>query len=41
LRRALGRCLPDGAWFDDVNGSTAYKRHLTYYYGEQIRSELA
>ncbi len=27
-------------WFDDVHGSAAYKRHLTYYYAEQIRAEL-
>jgi hypothetical protein len=24
-----------------VHGSAPYKRHLTYYYAEQIRSELA
>jgi CO/xanthine dehydrogenase FAD-binding subunit len=41
LRRAIDERLPDGAYFDDVNGSPAYKRHLTYYYGEQIRAELA
>ena len=28
-------------WFDDVHGSAPYKRHLTYYYAEQIRAELA
>ncbi len=31
----------DTDWFDDVHGSAAYKRHLTYYYAEQIRAELA
>ena len=40
LRHAIGERLPEGAWFDDVNGSAAYKRHLTHYYGEQIRAEL-
>jgi len=24
-----------------VHGSAPYKRHLTYYYAEQIRTELA
>jgi CO/xanthine dehydrogenase FAD-binding subunit len=28
-------------WFGDVHGSARYKRHLTYYYAEQIRTELA
>lgn len=41
LRCAIDQRLPASGYFDDVNGSAAYKRHLTYYYGEQIRSELA
>ncbi len=42
LEAAIDRRLPDtAAYFDDVNGSAAYKRHLTHYYGEQIRQELA
>jgi CO/xanthine dehydrogenase FAD-binding subunit len=41
LRRAIDQRLPADGYFDDVNGSAAYKRHLTYYYGEQIRAELA
>jgi hypothetical protein len=32
--------LLDSDYFDDVHGSAAYKRHLTYYYAEQIRAEL-
>jgi CO/xanthine dehydrogenase FAD-binding subunit len=41
LRRALDkRILADG-YFDDVHGSAAYKRHLTSYFAEQIRGELA
>ena len=28
-------------YFDDVHGSAAYKRHLTHYFAEQIRAELA
>jgi CO/xanthine dehydrogenase FAD-binding subunit len=41
LRHAIGAAIPDAAWFDDVHGSAPYKRHLTYYYAEQIRAELA
>ena len=39
-RRSTSACRADG-WFDDVHGSAAYKRHLTYYFAEQIRAELA
>jgi CO/xanthine dehydrogenase FAD-binding subunit len=28
-------------WFDDVHGSARYKRHLTFYYAEQILTELS
>jgi hypothetical protein len=31
---------PEG-YFNDVHGNAAYKRHLTYYFCEQIRVELA
>jgi CO/xanthine dehydrogenase FAD-binding subunit len=41
LRQAISKTIKDADWFDDVHGSAAYKRHLTYYYAEQIRSELA
>lgn len=41
LRHAIDKEIQDADWFDDVHGSAAYKRHLTYYYAEQIRSELA
>jgi CO/xanthine dehydrogenase FAD-binding subunit len=27
-------------WFDDVHGSARYKRHLTFYYADQILAEL-
>ena len=33
--------IPADGYFDDVHGSAAYKRHLTYYFTEQIRAELA
>ena len=32
--------LPESDWFDDVHGSARYKRHLTFYYAEQILGEL-
>ncbi len=41
LRSAIDARLPAEGYFDDVHGSTAYKRHLTYYLAEQIRAELA
>ena len=41
LRQAIGAAVHDADWFGDVHGSAPYKRHLTYYYAEQIREELA
>ena len=41
LRAAIGSAVPDAGYFDDVHGSAPYKRHLTYYYAEQVRAELA
>jgi CO/xanthine dehydrogenase FAD-binding subunit len=40
LRHAIDAHIADADYFDDVHGSAAYKRHLTYYYAEQIRAEL-
>ncbi|KAB1072049.1 FAD binding domain-containing protein [Methylobacterium planeticum] len=41
LRDALDDRLPPDAYFDDVHGSASYKRHVTRYLAEQIRTELA
>ncbi len=41
LRQAIDERLPANAWFEDVHGSAAYKRHVTCYFAEQIRAELA
>ncbi|MFL9911392.1 FAD binding domain-containing protein [Paraburkholderia sp. RL17-337-BIB-A] len=41
LRRAIASAIPDDDYFDDVNGLPEYRRHLTYYFAEQIRAELA
>jgi CO/xanthine dehydrogenase FAD-binding subunit len=40
LRARLDAAIPANGYFDDVHGSSAYKRHLTYYFAEQIRAEL-
>ena len=40
LRQAIDDRLPADGYFQDVHGSAAYKRHLTYYLSEQIRAEL-
>lgn len=41
LRRAIDERLAPEGYFQDVHGSAAYKRHITYYFAEQIRAELA
>ena len=41
LRRAIDAKIPADGYFNDVHGSAAYKRHLTAYFAEQIRAELA
>jgi CO/xanthine dehydrogenase FAD-binding subunit len=40
LRHALDAGIPDALYWDDVHGSPAYRRHLTYYFSEQIRQEI-
>jgi CO/xanthine dehydrogenase FAD-binding subunit len=41
LRERLHDEIPDAAYFDDVHGTPEYRKHLTHYYAEQIRAELA
>jgi len=41
LRQAIDTAISADGYFADVHGSAAYKRHLTYHFAEQIRSELA
>jgi CO/xanthine dehydrogenase FAD-binding subunit len=41
LREAIETQISDERWFDDVHGSAAFKRHITGYFAEQIRAELA
>jgi CO/xanthine dehydrogenase FAD-binding subunit len=40
LCEALDAAIRDVDYFGDVHGSASYKRHLTYYFAEQIRAEL-
>jgi CO/xanthine dehydrogenase FAD-binding subunit len=41
LRAAIDATIPDDGYFNDVHGSAPYKHHITYYFAEQIRAELA
>ena len=41
LRDAIDAAIPESLYLDDVHGSPAYRRHVTYYYAEQIRTEFA
>src|SRR5262245_6384520 len=41
LRGAIDQHIPADGYFNDVHGSVAYKRHLTYYFCEEIRAGLA
>lgn len=41
LRHAIDAGVPDALWFDDVHGSPAHRKHLSYHFGEEIRKELA
>jgi CO/xanthine dehydrogenase FAD-binding subunit len=41
LRRAIDVRLPADGYFNDVHGSAPYKQHLTRYFAEEIRAELA
>lgn len=41
LHRTIDEQLPADGYFQDVHGSAPYKQHLTSYFAEQIRAELA
>ncbi len=41
LREAIEAHIAADGYFNDVHGSADYKRHLTFYFAEQIRAELA
>jgi len=41
LRARLAEAIPDELYYDDPNGTPAYRRHMTALFAEQIRRELA
>jgi CO/xanthine dehydrogenase FAD-binding subunit len=41
LRRTIDARISADGYFNDVHGAADYKRHLTYYFAEEIRAELA
>jgi CO/xanthine dehydrogenase FAD-binding subunit len=41
LRDKLAEAIPDGLYLDDVHGTPAYRKHLTFYFAEEIRRELS
>lgn len=41
LKRAIDDAVPFSLYLDDVHGSPAHRKHLTYYFAEQIRQELS
>jgi CO/xanthine dehydrogenase FAD-binding subunit len=40
LRHRLQNSIPDSLYFDDVHGTPAYRKHLTFHFAEEIRREL-
>jgi CO/xanthine dehydrogenase FAD-binding subunit len=41
LKRAIDDSVPFSLYLDDVHGSPAHRKHLTYYFAEEIRRELS
>jgi CO/xanthine dehydrogenase FAD-binding subunit len=41
LRSKLRETIPDALYLDDVHGSPAYRKHLTFQFAEEIRQELS
>ena len=41
LKRAIDDSVPFSLYLDDVHGSPSHRKHLTYYFAEQIRRELS
>jgi len=40
LRSKLREAIPDALYLDDVHGTPAYRKHMTFHFAEEIRSEL-
>lgn len=41
LRAAIEQKIPAGAWYDDIHGLPAWRRHMTLHFAEEIRGELS
>jgi CO/xanthine dehydrogenase FAD-binding subunit len=41
LRSKLREAIPDALYLDDVHGTPAYRKHMTFYFAEEICSELS
>jgi CO/xanthine dehydrogenase FAD-binding subunit len=41
LRSTLSEVIPDDLYLDDVHGAPAYRKHMTYHFAEEIRSEFS
>jgi CO/xanthine dehydrogenase FAD-binding subunit len=41
LKRAIDDAVPFALYLDDVHGSPPHRKHLTHYFAQQIRTELA
>lgn len=40
VKQAIDEAVPDALYLDDPNGSPPHRKHLSYYFAEQIRAEL-
>ncbi len=41
LRSKLHEAIPDALYLDDVHGTPSYRKHMTFYFAEEIRTELS
>ncbi len=41
LRGRLAETIPNAAYYDDVHGRPAWRRHMTFEFAEEIRQELS
>ena len=41
MKRAIDDAVPFSLYLDDTHGSPAHRKHLAYYFAEQIRDELS
>jgi len=41
LKQAINDAVPFSLYLDDTHGSPPHRKHLTYYFAEQIREELS